>query len=722
MKRWIPILLLCVAACGVDPAVAHKRSHLAKVVDELKARDVAHLTAAQREAREELVKGLQRYSERGRFPQNDEFPGREVPYFIDKEGTRCALAYLIDESGEGEIVKRLAKADNHAYVASLTSDHELGDWLSRHGLSIDEAAFIQAPGFVDDNPQLDWNDDAAPETPSDTPQDPSSPTDTPSTNTRRRATSSSNATWEQWWALNREAFVNLRKSYHERFVTTGKGRARPRRLSDAEKAEQLLPFLRKMTEADKHVRGTALMAWARAARPQDAAHVTLATLDYLKNDKNLHRDFLILALGIARDEAGFAPLREILRDTKQGRRALGRSRPVPERMRAFAAIALGRSGRPAAISDLIEMLKDKGIELRAAAVTALGMLAEDASPEDRARVTKVLRRALKAKRMPDPVLATIPTALAAYGDTETLHRFVDRFRGPREVRQSSALALGLAAKTIDMATVDALMALARRDADPVARHFAIISLGELCTHGAAPADKRVVNKLVRFYDGQLKEIFKQQGDRAWNYISAALFARRFSEHAKPVADLLVRAAEKGAKRDERAAAVIGLGLLGGQHGLETVRKLAKSAKDAKLRAYVAEAAGLLGDKSAKESLLALAKDSPSNDVKYRAAFASGMLADAGAVKQLVDAMASSKSRSAQAALTRVIGEIGDRAAVEALMKIAADEQRDPTTRQRALGALGVLGQDADRGWTYTVRRGFNFTIAPSALRTILLIF
>ena len=93
-------VLLVVGTPNQTPEqIAHKRRHLDLVLEELASRDTSHLAPAQREARARALERLRAYSARGRFPINDEFPGWEVPYFIDGHGTRCALAQVIDDSG-----------------------------------------------------------------------------------------------------------------------------------------------------------------------------------------------------------------------------------------------------------------------------------------------------------------------------------------------------------------------------------------------------------------------------------------------------------------------------------------------------------------------------------------------------------------------------------------------------------------------------------------------
>ena len=140
-------LLVFGAASGggppADPEVTRLRRHFAAVERELVARDVSQLALPQREARARRIARLRAYARRGVFPKNTDFPDRATPYFIDRVGTRCAMAYLIEESGRGDFVARVAATNNNAYIAELAREPALLEWLDRNGLTVAEAARIQ---------------------------------------------------------------------------------------------------------------------------------------------------------------------------------------------------------------------------------------------------------------------------------------------------------------------------------------------------------------------------------------------------------------------------------------------------------------------------------------------------------------------------------------------------------------------------------------------------
>ena len=120
--------------------------HFATVLAELEARDVSGLTLSQRVARSRHIERLRAYARRGVFPKNTDFASA-VPYFVDRDGTRCAMAFLIEQSGQAAYVRAVAAQMNNALVGQIARDAELGPslatWLNANGLTLAEAARIQ---------------------------------------------------------------------------------------------------------------------------------------------------------------------------------------------------------------------------------------------------------------------------------------------------------------------------------------------------------------------------------------------------------------------------------------------------------------------------------------------------------------------------------------------------------------------------------------------------
>lgn len=130
----------------LEREVVRLRAHFDSVDSELRMHGVSRLTPVQLERRGRLITWLKQYRDAGSFPINDRFPGRSVPFFRDSKGTLCAMAYLIDRSGRGDIVDRIASTRNNAFIPELADDPALVAWLDNAGLDVAEAARIQ-PGY-----------------------------------------------------------------------------------------------------------------------------------------------------------------------------------------------------------------------------------------------------------------------------------------------------------------------------------------------------------------------------------------------------------------------------------------------------------------------------------------------------------------------------------------------------------------------------------------------
>lgn len=132
------------SAPDVSRAVEVRRlqAHFDSVDRELVSRNVTSLSSSQRARRAHMASWLREYRNSARFPVNDRFAG-PTPFFRDSNGALCAMAYLIERSGRGDIVNKVAATRNNAYIAELADDPALIAWLDSAGLSVSEAARIQ---------------------------------------------------------------------------------------------------------------------------------------------------------------------------------------------------------------------------------------------------------------------------------------------------------------------------------------------------------------------------------------------------------------------------------------------------------------------------------------------------------------------------------------------------------------------------------------------------
>ena len=115
--------------------------HLMTAEQKLRCADTSQLSYESKGHRKRMLDLLNEYLEKEEFPINTDYNIR-TPQIRDRYGTLCAMAYLIERSGHGDLVNFLAKQDNLVYI-DYVKDGPLISWLQRFGLSKQEAARIQ---------------------------------------------------------------------------------------------------------------------------------------------------------------------------------------------------------------------------------------------------------------------------------------------------------------------------------------------------------------------------------------------------------------------------------------------------------------------------------------------------------------------------------------------------------------------------------------------------
>ena len=105
--------------------------------------DRAAVRAALARARATNLAAFRAYARRGVFPSNVYKPGA-LNVWRDENGHLCAAATIIDQSGQHELVQRVAKDDDFIRLADVTAG-PLMDWMLTSGLTQDELVAIQKP-------------------------------------------------------------------------------------------------------------------------------------------------------------------------------------------------------------------------------------------------------------------------------------------------------------------------------------------------------------------------------------------------------------------------------------------------------------------------------------------------------------------------------------------------------------------------------------------------
>jgi|GEM_PF-2067191 len=118
--------------------------HLESVIAYLEQNVADGFTAIAQKKRYQLLDELKLYAARQVFPKNIYHQERR-PYFIDHQGTHCAVGYLMKVSGAGDLAQQISQEHNYDYIADITTDG-VEVWAMEHGFSVNELAWIQ-PGY-----------------------------------------------------------------------------------------------------------------------------------------------------------------------------------------------------------------------------------------------------------------------------------------------------------------------------------------------------------------------------------------------------------------------------------------------------------------------------------------------------------------------------------------------------------------------------------------------
>lgn len=121
--------------------VDYVQAHLAEVLGVLSQAPTSRLSADQLRSRKELIAVLANYARQGRFPINY-YRQERIPVFIDEHDTYCAVGYLMRHTGEEAMARRIAAANNYAWVREI-EEPGLAAWQQASGFSLEELKLIQ---------------------------------------------------------------------------------------------------------------------------------------------------------------------------------------------------------------------------------------------------------------------------------------------------------------------------------------------------------------------------------------------------------------------------------------------------------------------------------------------------------------------------------------------------------------------------------------------------
>ncbi len=117
-------------------------THLAYVEQKLRSRKVTHLPEPLQKKRQQLLTLLQQYRDAGHFPKNHDYPEERRPCLMDREGTLCAIGYLIEQTAGREVAERINTRHQYDYIQDMNMP-EVKEWIQQSGLTEEEWAMIQ---------------------------------------------------------------------------------------------------------------------------------------------------------------------------------------------------------------------------------------------------------------------------------------------------------------------------------------------------------------------------------------------------------------------------------------------------------------------------------------------------------------------------------------------------------------------------------------------------
>ncbi len=118
------------------------QTHLKYVEKLLRSKDVSSLTKEQKENRLKMLDLLNQYWTAGVFPKNYDYPDQRIPCFIDKDGSVCAVGFLIEQTAGRQIAEEINSKFKYEYLLAM-NDQTIDRWVQSSGFTKEECAMIQ---------------------------------------------------------------------------------------------------------------------------------------------------------------------------------------------------------------------------------------------------------------------------------------------------------------------------------------------------------------------------------------------------------------------------------------------------------------------------------------------------------------------------------------------------------------------------------------------------
>lgn len=684
----LPCLAPQEASRPVSESLAEQRAraqaHYLAVADELRAADPARIPADRAALRDELIDALERYALRADFGIASQDADGRPATFVDEGGRRCAVAELLHASGRDDVVERVHATHNGAWVAELAHDAELVDWLDQHGLTLFEAARIQAPpadwqgsgeeGLIDFVPAEPDSDPPAPKGGASAgPAAPTGPTNATSA-TPKSSGPSSGATedaWWVWWELNKAQFLRPQRIS----LRSMSGSGDDARLAFDEFLARHRAVLTEvahagLADADANVRGAALLALGRIGGADAVERIVAA----LSDPSQTVRHRAILALGSTGAPQALRALMSLIRTgTVDG---TTRVSPLAEPL-AIVGAALGRTrahGFPPEMDAIVTVRVRERTSADRQPVGIAAMVYQSLAPC--AALESLAFELARDEHESLPVRCRAVEALRRSQDERALPLLQSLLVGSKlELRRSAALALGELPQPLALA---ALLTASELEAESLTRGFLLVSIGR---RGGETAGKFLLRELEK----------GSSTHRAWCALGLGLVAR--AGNAEAISAKLREAHAREKNRQAEGAYCVALGLARDARAVPLLRELGRSSARAQTRAYAATALGLIDDEAAHSALAAQVRAERQPQARATAAFALASMGVAIDVDTLRGVLAEVRAPDVQALAAGALAFHGSTEALATLEALARAPRQQEVARAAALDALGLMLDD-----------------------------
>ncbi|MCC2546515.1 hypothetical protein LJY25_08680 [Hymenobacter sp. BT175] len=118
------------------------RTHLEYAEKLLRQKDASALPLALQEKRQQALDRLHDYWTAGRFPRNYDYAAQRKPCFIDRDGTICAVGYLVEQTAGRAVAEQINQLHQYDELLAM-NDQRVEEWVRTSGLTKEECAMIQ---------------------------------------------------------------------------------------------------------------------------------------------------------------------------------------------------------------------------------------------------------------------------------------------------------------------------------------------------------------------------------------------------------------------------------------------------------------------------------------------------------------------------------------------------------------------------------------------------